>query len=73
MSESNYPRGKLVQEDEGGVQMRIAVLPDKKTLVIDFGKPVVWLGLGKAEVLALIEGLKRRADEMIDAPRADME
>jgi hypothetical protein len=39
-------------------------MPDKKTLVMDFGKPVAWMGLGKRELLAWIEVLKQKADEM---------
>jgi hypothetical protein len=51
----------------------VTVLPDKKTLVIDFGKPTAGIGLGKKEVLAMIATLTKRADEMIAADNADMD
>ncbi len=70
-AEATYPRGKLIREDEGQLQMKIAVLPDKKTLVVDFGKPVVWFGLGKREVRALIEGLQKNEAEMIEASNVE--
>ena len=73
MVSHTHPRGKLVREDEGRVSMRIAVLPDRKTLVIDFGKPVKWFGLGKRELRALIEGLQQREAEMIDASNVEYE
>ncbi len=69
----HFPRGKLVREDEGELQMAIALLPDKKTLLIDFGKPVAWLGLGKREVRALIEGLTKHEAEMIEASNVEYE
>lgn len=68
-----FPRGKLVREDEGKVAMKIAVLPDKKTLVVDFGKHVGWFGLGKKEVRGLIELLEKREAEMLDAANVEYE
>jgi hypothetical protein len=68
-----HPRGRLVREDEGHVEMKIAVLPDKKTLVVDFGKPVVWFGLGKSEVHGLIELLTKREAEMVDATNVEFD
>lgn len=53
----NYPRGKLNSHDEG--QLRIAMVVQGNTLIIDFGKPVKWLGLGLHEVTALREGLAK--------------
>jgi hypothetical protein len=48
---SDYPRGKLNARDEG--QLRMMMRVEKNTLVIDFGKPVAWFGLGLNEVRAL--------------------
>ena len=54
---SNYPRGKLKADDEG--QLKIAMVVKGNTLIIDFGKPVAWVGLGLNEVRAMREGLQR--------------
>jgi len=58
----NYPRGKLSADDEG--QLCIAVTVKDKTLIVDFGKPVAWIGLDKATALALAETIKRRCNEL---------
>lgn len=52
---NSFPRGKLNQHDEGG--LRIAVGMKDKTIVIDFGKEVAWLGLDKDTALALADSL----------------
>jgi hypothetical protein len=38
-----FPRGKFGQDDEG--ELRMAVGVKDKTVMLDFGKPVAWLGL----------------------------
>jgi hypothetical protein len=53
MGEHRYPRGQLNPTDEG--ELRIAMAIKGNTLVIDFGKPVAWIGLGLHEVTALRE------------------
>src|SRR5690554_4587002 len=42
-----YPRGKLNADDEG--QLAIAITTKDKTVIVDFGKGVTWLGLGAEE------------------------
>lgn len=39
-----YPRGKLIEEDEGVLQLR--VFEYEGEVVIDFGKMVSWIGMG---------------------------
>ncbi len=51
----NFPRGKFSSDDEG--ELRIAVGMKDKTIVIDFGKEVAWLGLDKDTALALADAL----------------
>lgn len=48
-----FPRGKLNAHDEGALQFRAVV--QGNTLIIDFGKPVAWLGLSLHEVTQLRE------------------
>lgn len=39
----DHPEGKLNEDDEGGLQF--AVGRDKGCVILDFGKPVSWLGM----------------------------
>lgn len=57
-----YPRGKLTPGDEGELAMTMLVTGN--TLVIDFGKPVAWLGLGLQEVRKLREKLEKYEKEL---------
>lgn len=52
-----FPRGKLRADDEG--QLRMAFSVHGNTLVMDFGKPVAWVGLSLHEVTALREAFER--------------
>lgn len=58
----SYPRGKLRADDEGA--LRIAMVVKDNTIVIDFGKPAAWLGLGISDAEALIQGLQAKVDEL---------
>jgi hypothetical protein len=57
-----FPRGKLNADDEGELQARIGVRD--KTLIIDFGKPVVWLGLDHHTAMSLAANIMKRAQEI---------
>ena len=59
----DFPRGKLNADDEGGLRMAVGVRD--KTVVLDFGSPVVWIGLPKAEALALAATLIKHAESII--------
>lgn len=56
-----YPRGKLNADDEGA--LAIAITVKDKTVIVDFGKPVNWLGLDADSARNLARTLLRRADE----------
>jgi hypothetical protein len=58
----NYPRGQLNAADEGALLIRIAV--QDRTIIVDFGKPVMWLGLDASTARALGEKLIARADDV---------
>jgi len=58
----DYPRGKLNAADEGGLNIGIATVAG--ALIINFGKPVKWIGLDKATALQLADKIKRRAEEL---------
>jgi hypothetical protein len=59
-----FPEGKIKNDDEGALAFRIATDPEKKIVVIDFGKQVTWLGLPKAEALGLANLLKEHAETL---------
>jgi len=40
-----YPRGKLNEDDEGELAVRYRVDKETATVMLDFGKPVEWIGL----------------------------
>lgn len=46
---SKYTRGKISEEDEGQLMIRTAI--KNGTIIIDFSKPLSWLGLGKLEAI----------------------
>lgn len=54
-----HPEGKLTPHDEGGIQFAVGVKDGK--VVLDFGQPVVWLGMSPGDALQLAETLIQRA------------
>ena len=59
-----FPKGKLREEDEGEIQFAVATDKENKVVLLDFGKPVVWLGLPAAEARMLANILNEKADEL---------
>lgn len=59
---NKYPRGKLCQDDEG--QLAIGIAVQDKTLIIDFGKQIKWIGMDKAMAIQFGETIIRRAKEI---------
>lgn len=47
----DHPRGKLNADDEGGLALGLAV--QDRTVILNFGKPVAWIGMGKDDAMAL--------------------
>lgn len=39
-----YPQGRLCQDDEGEIRVAVAADLAARKVVIDFGKPVAWIG-----------------------------
>jgi len=48
-----FPEGKIDKSDEGEIRFAIAADKSNGVVVIDFGKPVKWLGLPKEKALEL--------------------
>ena len=56
----DFPRGRLNALDEGGLRMAIGV--EGGAVVVHFGKPVAFVGLGPQEARALARSLIAKAD-----------
>lgn len=57
-----FPQGKLTPEDEGELRMRLGVQNGK--IVLDFGSPVVWVGMGPDDAAALAGRLMALAEDL---------
>lgn len=55
-----YPNGRVLPTDEGETKM--AVTNKNGVVIIDFGKPVAWVGFTATEIRGLIEVLTKHAD-----------
>ena len=64
---NNFPRGKLNDSDEGALAIRIGV--QDKTVIIDFGKPVEWIGFGYQEAVELAKNIMKHAKSI--APKQE--
>lgn len=56
-----FPEGKLNATDEGEIQFGIAADVAANTVVLNFGTPVVWLGLTPDQAIAIADSLKANA------------
>ena len=50
--------GKINEQDEGEIKYAIAISENK--LIINFGKPVKWIGFEKKQVIELIDYLSEK-------------
>ena len=56
-----FPRGKLTENDEG--EIRIAIGQKDGKVLIDFGKPVAWIGFSAEEAEQIATTLREHAIE----------
>ncbi len=54
-----YPRGKLNADDEGALAICIGL--QDKTIIIDFGKPVKWIGFEHQDAINLANNILKHA------------
>lgn len=64
-----YPSGRIGADDDGELAMVVHSDIPKQTVIIDFGKPVNWLGLKPNDVRGLIELLQRHLG-LVESPEA---
>lgn len=61
-----YPEGKLGEHDEGEIAFAIAADSKTKKVLIDFGKPVAFLGMNKTQAIELGQMLIAKAEQLKD-------
>lgn len=59
-----FPMGKLTAEDEGEIKFALAADPKTKTIILDFGKPVAWLGLPREDARKMANLILERVKEL---------
>lgn len=59
---NHYPEGALNETDEGELKLAIGIEDGK--VVLNFGKPVAWIGLGWQQALALADRLGQMAAQV---------
>ena len=59
-----FPRGKIDRLDEGQIKFAVAADHKTDTVVINFGKKVVWLGMTPEEALDVAQSLIKKALEI---------
>jgi hypothetical protein len=57
-----FPDGKINEKDEGELQFAMTVSDGR--LIMNFGKPVAWIGFEKEQVEELISYLTKKLCEM---------
>lgn len=63
-----YSEGRVGAKDEGDLAMAIAADPEHGIVVIEFGKPITWLGLGPRDAVALAKSLVEKARQVSKEP-----
>ena len=64
LPEGSFSQGKLTPSDEGDLAYRIAADPRRQKIVIDFGKPVAWIGLDRESAEQLRDNLTTKLMEL---------
>ena len=63
-----YPRGRIDPTVDGTVVFKIGHDKKTKTVIIDFGKPVAWVGLAAKDIEKLVNTLLAHAKAISDVP-----
>lgn len=61
-----FPAGHINADDDGELAFAVAADLRRNVVIINFGKPVDWIGLGKKEVLMLANLLHDKAKQLHD-------
>lgn len=63
-----YPFGRLCAEDEGELAFAISGDPKTETVMVDFGKPVAFIGMTPQQAIELAQHLIRVARSTSKSP-----
>lgn len=63
----DFPDGKLSKDDEGGLRLKVGVVDSR--VVIDFGKPVTWIGFRPNEAYEFAKLIRKHAKRAIKTRR----
>ena len=61
-----YPQGRLSAEDDGETPVGIAADAEHKRVLINYFKPIVWIGLDFEAGLEFLKGLAAKLSEISD-------
>lgn len=61
-----FPRGKISDDDEGQLKYGVATDRENNVIILEFGKPLAWLGLDKSAAIQLANVLLTKATELKD-------
>ena len=64
-----YPEGKYTEQDEGEIAFGIASDTTNEKLLINFGKPVAWVGMMPEQAEAVADSLRDHAREVREAQK----
>jgi hypothetical protein len=56
MAERKYPEGRLSADDDGELEIRVAVRNGR--IIMSFGKPIDWIGLTVKDAEGMIKSLQ---------------
>lgn len=63
-----YPDGRLSGDDDGELAFKIGSDPDKGVVVIEYSKPVVWVGMKPQHAIELAQALIKHARAIATEP-----
>ena len=71
MEDSQFPDGKITPDDEGNISVAIGI--SNGNVIINFGKPIAWLGLPPAACMEMGRTLIKRAREAMEMNKKEAE
>lgn len=74
MTDPKYPRGKINPHDEGELGLRIFIDDATSTVIVDFSKPVIWVGFSAADarhIAAMLVQQAERIEQRERLPKAE--
>jgi hypothetical protein len=63
---NKFPQGKLNQNDEGEIMFAVAADKTQGKVLINFGKPVAWVGMDREQAIDLANSIRQKADDLLD-------